>query len=231
MNTTHFSPEFLKSIPQDTDEAICCLATEYNDMYQKLGGEQSKDDHDFLEAFAIIEAFKSARSLGWDIPMPQPPKCDRDGLRKHLNREASGAKKRLYELGSEEHFQVQSAKYRALFDAEPAYEFSDDDYEEIQRHITELRELIQKSKLIPENHKQRLLKRLEAMQKKLHKKTTDIDRFWGFIAEAGIVSRKFGEDLKPINDRVSSLGKIVIATMMSTEGIQALPGIVKLLEN
>jgi hypothetical protein len=90
--------------------------------------------------------------------------------------------------------------------------------------------LIQKAVLIPKQHKERLLKRLEAMQKELHKSTSNIDRFWGFVAEAGIVARKFGEDLKPINDRVTELGRIVIAVIMAKEGIQALPEIVKILQ-
>ena len=67
------------------------------------------------------------------------------------------------------------------------------------------------------------------MQNEIHKKTSDIDRFWGFVAEAGIVARKFGEDLKPISDRVTELGKIVVAVIMSHEGIKALPEISKLL--
>ena len=69
------------------------------------------------------------------------------------------------------------------------------------------------------------------MQSEIHKKSSDIDRFWGFVAEAGIVTRKFGEDMKPISDRVTELGKIVIAVIMSKEGIQALPDITKLLEH
>ena len=37
--------------------------------------------------------------------------------------------------------------------------------------------------------------------------------------------------MKPISDRVTELGKIVIAVIMSKEGIQALPDITKLLEH
>jgi hypothetical protein len=63
------------------------------------------------------------------------------------------------------------------------------------------------------------------------KDTSDIDRFWGFIAEAGIVARKFGEDLKPISDRATELGRIVIAVVMAKEGVKSLPDITKLLGN
>jgi hypothetical protein len=67
------------------------------------------------------------------------------------------------------------------------------------------------------------------MQRELHKNATDIDRFWSFIAETGIVARKFGEDLKPITDRAMEVGRIVFAVVMAKEGIKALPEITKLL--
>ena len=89
--------------------------------------------------------------------------------------------------------------------------------------MRELRELIRGSSLITDDHKRRLLRRLEAMHAELHKKTSDIDRFWGFIGEAGIAMRKFGEDLAPISERVLELGGIVITVIFAKEGIKALP--------
>jgi hypothetical protein len=61
------------------------------------------------------------------------------------------------------------------------------------------------------------------MHAELHKKTSDIDRFWGFIGEAGIAMRKFGDDLAPISERILELGGIVITVIFAKEGIQALP--------
>ena len=109
------------------------------------------------------------------------------------------------------------------------YEFSDQDYSRVQVLINELRDEINKSSLITEDHKRRLLKRLEAMQVELHKKTSDIDRFWGFIGEAGITIRKFGEDMQPITNRVQELGRIVIAVIFAKEGIKALPEVSQIL--
>ena len=119
--------------------------------------------------------------------------------------------------------------YQGIFGAAEVYELSDADLARIQRLVNELRKLISESKLITAEHKGRLLRRLEGMQRELHKNTSDIDRFWGFVAEAGIVARKFGEDLKPISERVTELGTIVITVVMAKEGIKALPDIAKLL--
>jgi len=70
---------------------------------------------------------------------------------------------------------------------------------------------------------------LEAMQGELHKKTSDIDRFWGFIGEVGINIRKFGENMRPISERVQELGKIVIAVIYAKEGIPLPPEVSKFL--
>ena len=67
------------------------------------------------------------------------------------------------------------------------------------------------------------------MRAEFHRKTNDIDRFWGFIGEAGIAMRKFGEDLAPISERVLELGGIVINVVFTKEGIKALPEVSQIL--
>ena len=41
--------------------------------------------------------------------------------------------------------------------------------------------------------------------------------------------RKFGEDLRPISERVLELGSIVIAVIFAKEGIKALPEVSEML--
>jgi hypothetical protein len=168
--------------------------------------------------------------LKFSLPAANPPNVPRGEIVNILSTQKTAAEKRIYERESLFHLEQKSDEYRAIFSKADSYEFSDAEYNRIQELINELRDLIQKAVLIPKQHKERLLKRLEAMQKELHKNTSNIDRFWGFVAEAGIVARKFGEDLNPINDRVTELGRIVIAVIMTKEGIQALPEIVKILQ-
>jgi hypothetical protein len=67
------------------------------------------------------------------------------------------------------------------------------------------------------------------MRGELYRKTSDIDRFWGFLGEAGIAMRKFGDDLAPISQRVLELGSIVIGVIFAKEGIRALPEVSQIL--
>lgn len=229
MNSPHFSRKFIDSIPDDNDEVIITVADEFTNLISNANNS-SEYQQDFLEVYALMSALFEARGIKIQLPQPNPPKVDRSGIHNILQAEKGGASKRLYERGSVAHLNSKTEEYKALFSKAPVYEFSDEDYNRIQQLINELRQSIGSAVLIPADHKRRLLKRLEAMQAELHKRTSDIDRFWGFVAEAGIVTRKFGEDLKPITQCVNELGRIVIAVIMAKEGIHALPDIVKLLE-
>ena len=55
----------------------------------------------------------------------------------------------------------------------------------------------------------RLLNRLEELQRELHKKMSKLDKFWGFIMDAGPVLGKFGEDAKPFFERINELAEII----------------------
>ena len=186
---------------------------------------------DNVEALSIIKALAGQRkfNLG-DLPSISADKGQNVSritqFFELLNAKVSA---RFSEESARGLYQSKTEEYTALFAKIPMYEFSDQDFNRIQVLINELRTEITKSTLIAENHKRRLLKRLEAMQAELHKRTSDIDRFWGFIGEAGITMRKFGQDIEPITNRVQELGRIVIAVIFTAEGIKALPEISKIL--
>ena len=108
-------------------------------------------------------------------------------------------------------------KKRSLLNIGFFYEFTDGDINRIQILINELRAEISKSDLFEEDHRSRLLKRLERLQAEMHKKMSDIDRFWGLIGDAGVALGKFGKDAKPIVDRIKELSQIAWRTQSRAE--------------
>jgi len=88
-----------------------------------------------------------------------------------------------------QHFGMKSGK---LF----VYEFSESDVKAIQEHINELRSLFSSSEELTEEHRRRLLRRLEQLQTEVNKTMSDLDRFWGLVGDAGVAIRKFGDDSK-----------------------------------
>lgn len=88
------------------------------------------------------------------------------------------------------------------------YEFSDGDVKRIQTLLNELRELVSEADDIHSEHKQRLLQRLEQLQRELHKRTSDLSRYYGLFGEAGVALGKFGTNAKPIVDRIKEILQI-----------------------
>lgn len=97
------------------------------------------------------------------------------------------------------------------------YEFTDADLDRIQQLVNELRHEIKTSDLFEENHRTRLLRRLEAMQSEMHKKMSDVDKIWGLVGDAGIVIGKFGKNAKPFVDRIKELSQIAWKTQARAE--------------
>ena len=89
-----------------------------------------------------------------------------------------------------------------------AYEFTQGDLNRIQQLINELRQEITNCEDLEQDHKQRLLKRLERMQSELHKRMPNLDRIFGFVADASVLMRKVGENAKPMVDRIGEILKI-----------------------
>ncbi len=112
-----------------------------------------------------------------------------------------------------------STKFKTLLGVNNdfSYEFSESDLNTIQETLHRLRKLISEADYFSEEHQQRLLSRLEKLQSEMHKKISDLDRFWGLIGDAGIMLGKFGEQAKPIIDRIRDVADIVWQTQSRTE--------------
>lgn len=99
------------------------------------------------------------------------------------------------------------------------YEFTDGDLKRIRTLINELRELITENTELDEDHKRRLLKRLEKMQAEIHKKVSDLNAFYGLAIEASVMLKKVGENAKPIVDRIKELTGISWSTQARAENL------------
>jgi hypothetical protein len=109
------------------------------------------------------------------------------------------------------------SRIRTNFNNVFSYEFSQDDLDRIQTLVNELREHVSKSGDFEDEHKRLLLSRLEKLQSELHKKMSDLDKFWGLIGDAGVAVGKFGNDVKPIVDRIKEITEIVWRTQARAE--------------
>lgn len=114
-------------------------------------------------------------------------------------------------------FESIKSRYKSALNINFNYEFTQGDIDRIQTLINELRGHISNSSELENSHQQRLLKRLEKLQSELHKRVSDLDRFWGMVGDAGVVLGKLGSDAKPIVDRVREIADIVWRTQARAE--------------
>lgn len=109
------------------------------------------------------------------------------------------------------------SRFRTSLGSGFTYEFSQGDLDRVQELVNQLRSLISAGTNLDKEHQQRLLRRLEKLQSELHKKVSDLDRFWGLIGDAGVVLGKLGSDAKPIVDRIRDIADIVWQTQSRAE--------------
>ena len=88
------------------------------------------------------------------------------------------------------------------------YDFSEADVSRVQTLINELRTLLTADSSLDDDHKRRLLLRLEKLQKELHKRVSDLSNFYNLMGDAGVALGKLGKDAKPLVDRITEILQI-----------------------
>lgn len=230
MKTAFFPHRILSNLPADNFEGLATLCAEF-ERFDGHARQVSEQHDDYVEALGILRAFGAARGA----KLPPFPEIGAQRQQNITNINAYFAQLRntvraeLISRNARGHFDSKTDEYLSLFSRVPMYEFAEPDYQRGQELMTELRELLRTSALLDEDQKRRLLRKLDNMRGEFNKKTTDIDRFWGFLGEASIAMRKFGEDFEPIAERVLELAQIIVGAIFAREGITALPQLRELL--
>ncbi|WP_156350894.1 hypothetical protein [Pseudomonas sp. EGD-AK9] len=208
---------FVERMKVDTASAVVELCVETLRAVERASKWTANDYKILVDVYMFLSAAKEAGIL-----LPGSPEVDvldvtdRNGLCSRVQvwlNELYSFYKGILDLGmldsSRNHF-------RSMFGSVFSYEFSQGDVDRVQFLINELREKISVANL-NEGHKQRLLVRLEKLQSELHKKISDLDRFWGLVGDAGVVMGKLGNDAKPIVDRIKEVADIVWRTQSRAE--------------
>lgn len=217
-----FDENFLEKLPDDPNLAGKMMCDKFSETNRGFAADTMKIEHynDFLRAFGTLKAFHELHDFEFEIPDLAGTEIYNITRIVEFFESASNVFDYKYTQTTIEKSvgrsrEVFARKYGKTF----LYEFSKSDLDKIQTSINKLRELITESDQIEDDHKARLLKRLEKLQSELHKKVSDIDRFWGLIGDAGVVIGKLGKDAKPFIDRIGEITKIVWRVQTAAEGL------------
>jgi len=211
-----FDNSFLDSLPHDPEKAAYAMCVFFNDfeMNFKISEEELDVYDDYIEAFAALEAFVEATGLPFRMPELSDDRVSNIAtVRGVFSAVFDKLDKRIVDLSLAD----ARERFRTRFGTVFLYEFSDGDLARVQALLNELRDLITESQLFDAKHRDRILKKFEALQLELHKKVSSLDRFWGVIGDAGVVLGKFGKDAKPLVDRMREIAQIIWRTQARAE--------------
>lgn len=221
MKSLFFNKDFLTRLSHDDDEAIIQISNEYSSMLRQLG-EDPQYNEDFAEAYAIFRAFKEVRNITLSIPSYKPTEINRQLLGNFFETKRKNAKHRLAQKNLVHYFETKEDNYRAFFADEPVYKFEENEYKRVRNLLIEIDSFISQDKNIHHARKRKLHRRLYAVKDELNRECSDIDRFWGFVAEAEIISSKYGHEVEAFNRMISELKMIVMGVIISEENIKSM---------
>jgi len=212
-----FSDTFLNELKDDPLAGTIRLIDMALSQLNPMGSEWGEDEYTILlETYALLVEVIDSNLL--DI---EPPRFE---IRGELNSDCNSIKQYIFEIQA--YCSIQSSKlkveslrghFKTALGSRFSYEFSQGDLERVQELINEIRGLISNTHGLEKDHQRRLLARLEKLQAEMHKKVSDLDRFWGLIGDASVVMCKLGKDAKPIVDRIREVASIVWQTQSRAE--------------
>ena len=178
---------------------------------------------DYIAALAFAKLFADARGIVINVPEWDIKKSDSRNIQQAVGffeqwyTSVSGLSRQRERIHTIESIGV---RYASFFGKAFFYEFSDNDFERVQQILNNLRNIIVTSVNFGDEHRRRLLKKLEKLQAELHKRMPNFDIFWGFFIDSGIALTKFWENVKPIRDDVKELAQIICRTQAKAENVQ-----------
>jgi hypothetical protein len=182
--------------------------------------ENSQWFEDLVENYAFLVAI--INKYGWDYKPPQDINFAYAGDAKDkMIGFARSVDQSLSKIKRDDTFEKALSYYQSEFKYGSFYELTDGDISRIQQLINKLRTEINSSNLLNEDHKSRMLHRLEKLQYELHKRMSDYDKAYGIMIDGIILWERFGEGVRPITELIREIGNLFWKAHCRTE---QLPG-------
>lgn len=223
-----FSTDILDSLPDDKFEAAVVIADVYLEWIKRKG---TNPDHDAyltaIDAYAHAKALATIRDWGdfGNYGLAGNLETDLASLGTHFKQLKSWAVSNHEKKSAFEQFEASSAKYAADARNPFEYRFDPTQLERLHQLVYEIRNELIGLTGIPDNWRNRMLVRLEALQRELHERMSTMDRFWGFVGEALPVLHAAGVAAKPMVNRLREIAEIGLRVHATFYGLPMPPGI------
>ena len=211
-----FDEKFIAELPENGYKAAQTICK----MFFRCNGEWDRSNqkvehfNDYLRALVFAQLFLEIHGID---PPVKPSIVESEGASTRNISLVYGfftalkpkVDAHVLEMDTRDAYQEAKEHYGRLLGMVHFYEFSDEDFRRVQELINTLRDILQNSEDFEEDHKRRLLKRLEKLQAELNKKMSNLDLFWGLFPEAGVALGKFWTEAEPFVEGVKEILQIV----------------------
>lgn len=211
-------PEVLEAVKENHLEGALEACSYVEDAIADHGDWLEGEHHLLLQVVALLSSLRDAELIHYSSFEPVID-TDFEVACQNMIQFVREVRTALTAASATERFSNYKAQFSLTVANGFGYVHADGDIKRVQTLINDLRERIQAANLLDEEHRQRILKKLEALQAELHKKVSDFDRAYGLMADAFVLVRKLGEDAQPIVERVKEIVQICWGTQARAEGL------------
>lgn len=219
-----FSETYLESLPENPILAAHEMATKIVVADAAPTGRNSTNRAEIFEAHTLLFEFcKQTFPKHLICPSPGDPE-DLRGFLRSLIPEVNSVKARMAKEKNEPQLQVLLSRVKGI--QSPTYSFNTDDFGHIQQHINSLRQAVQESQSLSDDHSFRLLKRIEKVQNELHQKMKTVDHICMMVFDGMIAVTKLSKagteaakEAAKLAFWLNAIQKILSHTVVEAEGL------------
>lgn len=207
---TIFDHNYVENIAVDPEGSVVDIINRTLSLLSQSTQHWEAEEYPILlEGFALLSSIEDSGLLSFPVGRPVIPTGNWQEDCRNMHGYFNSVRESMTQLAQQNTLEKMKSGFSTLLANRFHYKFSPADIDRMQTLINELRQQITDSNLYSDEHRARLLKRLEGLQSEVHKKMSDLDKFWGLIGDAGVAIGKFGNDAKPLVDRIVELTQIV----------------------
>ena len=211
------SRDYIKQLPPNPLDALVSVINDYTNLESESQIQDGWNTNNlplFLDYVSVTKSLIVQSKMSVEFKTP-----DRSGNRSQqmdaISEYFLGV--RIWVASAVASDELQAAVERSN---SPIVEISDSDLERIQTLIKEMRQITVDTIELDQDHRRRLLHRLEKMQAELHKTMSNLDVFWGGVVDAGEALGIVGEKIKPFVDRMREIKNILWSNRIQRTGLE-----------
>jgi len=218
----HYLEYFYKFIDNNCD-------TTYETNYAQITIANSDSEKTLgmaIDFYALLNAQVEECGIEYNLDDPNPS-GDPDSIIDNIYDRIVKMKKAVEERARNQKLIQSRDKFRSKI-SKQSYKFNDNEHKQLQDILNDMRQIIVDGEFLAEEHKRRVLNKLEKLQEELHKSVSDLSVLYGRIVEASEVVGKVGRNIDPFTNRAKEFIRILQKKQDETEGLpesnDGLPG-------